>query len=367
MNFTSAYYIPKDRAWGSLTQDGSWNGMLGMILRGETEISVAEFTMTALRAGAVDFTVPLINTRNCVLIRQNGHKDVIWHGFLEPFSPQLWMLVILTKVVIVLCLKTFNHIKLRFFGRMSSESPDSHCAVYVMGVFYMQGVNNQTRFYSQRALYLMAQLTALTVYTAYAAFLISFLTVQKFSLPFNSLRELIDIGSYRLGVLANSGQLNNFNNATDALMKEVYVKLIAPDKDQLPISIEEGMQRVCDIDNYAFMTSLDVVLGLLDRITCKLSSVLGASIPESLAMSIAKGSPYRGLINYNLQAMFRSGTIKRLKQRSWPSKLLPERPLWHSVDFSSILPIFAILGAGFVASLLLLTAEILVVRRRQHG
>jgi hypothetical protein len=81
-------------------------------------------------------------------------------------------------------------------------------------------------------------------------------------------------------------------------MKEVYVKLIVPEGDHLPISIQEGMQRVCDIDNYAFMTTLDVALGLQDRISCKLSSVLGASIPESLAMSIAKRSPYRNLINY---------------------------------------------------------------------
>jgi hypothetical protein len=41
--------------------------MLGMILRGEAEIAVAEFTMTALRAGAMDFTVPLIDTRCTVL------------------------------------------------------------------------------------------------------------------------------------------------------------------------------------------------------------------------------------------------------------------------------------------------------------
>jgi hypothetical protein len=81
-------------------------------------------------------------------------------------------------------------------------------------------------------------------------------------------------------------------------MKEVYVKLIALDKDNLPITIEEGMQRVCDIDNYAFMTSLDVVLGLLDNITCEITSVLGASIPESLAMSVVERSPYLGLINY---------------------------------------------------------------------
>lgn len=69
----------------------------------------------------------------------------------------------------------------------------------------------KTGFCSERVLYLVAQLSALTIHTAYAAFLISCLTVHKFSLPFDSLRELIDIGTYRLGVLANSGQLNIFN------------------------------------------------------------------------------------------------------------------------------------------------------------
>ena len=91
----------------------------------------------------------------------------------------------------------------------------------------------------------------------------------------------------------------NFSqNATEPLMKEVYEKIIEPDKDDLPISIEEGMQRICDRNKYAFMTSLDVVLGLLDVISCKLMSVIGASIPESLALSIAKKNPYRGLINH---------------------------------------------------------------------
>jgi hypothetical protein len=89
-----------------------------------------------------------------------------------------------------------------------------------------------------------------------------------------------------------------WQNATDSLIKEVYAKLIAPEEDHLPISIEEGMQRVCDIDNYAFMTTLEAALGVQKKLSCKLSSVLGASIPESLAMSIAKRSPYRGLINY---------------------------------------------------------------------
>jgi hypothetical protein len=41
--------------------------MMGMILRGEAEISVAEFAMTVLRTRVVDFTVPLFDTRCAVL------------------------------------------------------------------------------------------------------------------------------------------------------------------------------------------------------------------------------------------------------------------------------------------------------------
>jgi hypothetical protein len=42
--------------------------MMGMILRGEAEISVAEFAITVLRTEVVDFTVPLFDTRCTVLL-----------------------------------------------------------------------------------------------------------------------------------------------------------------------------------------------------------------------------------------------------------------------------------------------------------
>jgi hypothetical protein len=75
-----------------------------------------------------------------VLIRQiYRDKDVIWHGFVKPFNSQLWMLVILTELVIILCLNMYNRLKLWCFGRISSESPDSHSAVYILGMFFLQG------------------------------------------------------------------------------------------------------------------------------------------------------------------------------------------------------------------------------------
>jgi hypothetical protein len=89
----------------------------------------------------------------------------------------------------------------------------------------LAGVNMQTRVYSQRLLYLVTNIIAMTVYTAYAAFLISFLTVHRFSLPFNSLRGLVDTGSYRLGVLANSAHIDDFK-VSDMILDRCWEPLL---------------------------------------------------------------------------------------------------------------------------------------------
>ena len=60
---STEFSTPADQAWGSLTSNGSWNGMVGMILKNEVEFAVTEFTMTSLRAAVVDFSIPLIDTR----------------------------------------------------------------------------------------------------------------------------------------------------------------------------------------------------------------------------------------------------------------------------------------------------------------
>ena len=49
-----------DSGWGGMTENGSWNGMVGMVERGEVEIAVSDFYMTPSRKDVVDFTVALL-------------------------------------------------------------------------------------------------------------------------------------------------------------------------------------------------------------------------------------------------------------------------------------------------------------------
>ena len=45
-----------DGGWGSLNDDGTWTGMIGMILRDEVDIAISDFYITAERSMVIDYS-----------------------------------------------------------------------------------------------------------------------------------------------------------------------------------------------------------------------------------------------------------------------------------------------------------------------
>jgi hypothetical protein len=74
LNFTAKVSLSKDGMWGSMAEDRmTWNGMVGMLIKNETDIGTAGLTRTLLRDKVVDFGIPmeqsiitLIQARNVI-------------------------------------------------------------------------------------------------------------------------------------------------------------------------------------------------------------------------------------------------------------------------------------------------------------
>ena len=49
-----------DGSWGSQQADGTYGGMIGMILRGEVDMAVSDFLMTEHRYSVIDFSTGLV-------------------------------------------------------------------------------------------------------------------------------------------------------------------------------------------------------------------------------------------------------------------------------------------------------------------
>ena len=60
MNFTADLFMRRDRRWG-VFRNGSWDGMISSLVKGEADYILASVTLTAERSAAVDYLLPLGN------------------------------------------------------------------------------------------------------------------------------------------------------------------------------------------------------------------------------------------------------------------------------------------------------------------
>jgi hypothetical protein len=96
----------------------------------------------------------------------------------------------------------------------------------------------------------------------------------------------------------SSIKVSFFQLATEGIESAVYIKLIAPFKDDLPASHIDGFRRVCADHNYAYFGP-----NIMNRIyslslSCQLVPLPGTSHRDPWAFIISKNSSYKGLINW---------------------------------------------------------------------
>lgn len=168
-----------------------------------------------------------------------------------------------------------------------------------------------------RMVHLSVHLTAVVVIAAYSAALISYLAIKTFVMPFTTMEGLLEDGTYRFAVTANSADYSFFQvmtdcyiqivrlkqlrlfseqqNTTDKVLRIMFEELLTRETD-LPVNYFDGLKRVCREKNYAFMT-LDNMASLLQgRVDCTLEP-LDVIMQTTIAMAMPFQSPYRGIID----------------------------------------------------------------------
>ena len=93
-------------------------------------------------------------------------------------------------------------------------------------------------------------------------------------------------------------QIFFFQLAEGGIEREIYKKLIAPLKNDLPASQTVGYRRVCTDHKYAFYGVNFLKTKHSLSVPCKLFPLPGYSLKDPWAFIISKNCPYKGLINW---------------------------------------------------------------------
>ena len=116
-------YPSVDGAWGSSKDNGTWSGMIGMILNNEVDFAIADFFITLDRSDVVDFSMPLMKARSKMYIPLPS-QDAGWSTFVNPFSFKLWMATVTMIFVgsIIISVTYYTH---KHESRIDVEYPNS--------------------------------------------------------------------------------------------------------------------------------------------------------------------------------------------------------------------------------------------------
>lgn len=97
LGFRYQLFIPDDRQWGRLSEEGNWTGMIGMVQHNKTDIAIGDLTITESRTKVVDF-IPYSIEETTFATRLP--KEIIRHTFyVQPFRYIIWLMCLLAVII----------------------------------------------------------------------------------------------------------------------------------------------------------------------------------------------------------------------------------------------------------------------------
>lgn len=92
--------LPKDKQFGVQLPDGTWSGLLGSLLRNESDVGVTALSITVSRVKVVDFTRAYYVETAAMLLPIPGEVQN-YFAILQPFSLAVWLLLLATIMILI--------------------------------------------------------------------------------------------------------------------------------------------------------------------------------------------------------------------------------------------------------------------------
>ncbi|CAH2062148.1 unnamed protein product, partial [Iphiclides podalirius] len=189
MGFDYEIVSPRSGGFGHRLPNGSWNGVVGDLMRGETDIAVAALTMTAEREEVIDFVAPYFEQTGILIAIRKPIRKTSLFKFMTVLRTEVWLSIVaallLTGVMIWLLEK--------YSPYSARNNPDAYpypCREFTLKEsfwfaltsFTPQGGGEAPKALSGRTLVAAYWLFVVLMLATFTANLAAFLTVERMQL-----------------------------------------------------------------------------------------------------------------------------------------------------------------------------------------
>nr|XP_050865887.1 glutamate receptor 3-like isoform X2 [Vespula vulgaris] len=331
-------------------EEKTWSGGIAELYNGRADIFISDFIISKKTLNDVDFTLPLLNFRHILVIREPENLVIQWSSHFSTFTCSVWFSVfgILIFSSIFLVLLKIKYGTGHKIGYLLIDN-----LLEIWGIFCQQGLVGISHKFSLRIAYFSIFLLVFVFWAAYSAALISFLTSENHVLPFHSLETFVEDGTYHLIPTHGTAFFDKFANSKDPVAEKVLKLTLTNEK--LPITELEGFKRICKNRKLAIYTNDQADRKSNMKLPCNVVRI-ETGHKNSFAMVLSKYNPFTDIINFQLQKFINNGMMNRLKDTSFKMKsnhMIKHQP----VPLISVLSLILFFSIGIVLSTCILIIE----------
>ncbi|CAH8576987.1 unnamed protein product [Schistosoma turkestanicum] len=349
-NFSYRLFTPQNGTYGSLDDNGNWDGMMGELVSGRVDMIAAGLTFSPRRSNYVEFIGPIVEDTVGILVKPSITSDFFFQMF-HLFQFNVWIAIISSVVILGATVWLFNRYSpLSGWNLQLPEANSNEVSLFYnlwisLRCMLLQGQEGQLFCYSSRTICLMYWFMILVVHAIWQADLTAFLTKNNLELPIKSLKELAYNDKLIVLTLKGTSTYNMFQvSVNNTFYKSIYKKLV-----ENPVSVyctSEAVNLVIKFDNYVYITERLFLMSVLQsKEYSNLQVIEEPGIVAALGFAVQLGKEY---------AKPMSSYILALRERGIINKFMVNWNMTHDVDSIDVqyqaLTIWNVAGAFIVTS-----------------
>ncbi|XP_057657197.1 uncharacterized protein LOC130894392 isoform X2 [Diorhabda carinulata] len=403
LNFDYQLVEPKEGTFGKKI-NGVWNGVVGDLVSGRTDLAITTLIMTADKEEVIDFVAPYFEQTGITIVMRKPVRKTSLFKFMTVLKLEVWFSIVAALVVtgfMVWFLDKYSP----YSARNNKKAYPYPCREFTLKEsfwfaltsFTPQGGGEAPKALSGRTLVAAYWLFVVLMLATFTANLAAFLTVERMQAPVQSLEQLARQSRINYTVVANSQTHQYFINmkfAEDTLyrmwkeltlnasnddnryrvwdypIKEQYGHILLAINDSNPVKdAEEGFKNVnehLDAD-YAFIHDSSSIKYEISR-NCNLTEVGEVFAERPYAVAVQQGSHLQDDISKTILKLQKDRFFEGLQEKYWNHSSKGDCPSTddnEGITLESLGGVFIATLFGLALAMITLAGEVFYYRRKQ--
>lgn len=404
MEFDYEILLPETGTYGKRV-NGRWDGIIGDLVRGRIDISVASLKMTAEREEAIDFIAPYFEQTGISIIMRKPVRETSLFKFMTVLRLEVWLSIVGALVATAIMIWILD----RFSPYSARNNPDAYpypCREFTLKEsfwfaltsFTPQGGGEAPKAISGRTLVAAYWLFVVLMLATFTANLAAFLTVERMQTPVQSLEQLARQSRINYTVLQKSDTYNYFHNMKkaeetlfktwkeitlnssndnpeyrvwDYPIKEQYSHILTSiEQSGLLKSAEEGFTKVNDLiaADFAFIHDSAEIKYMISR-NCNFTEVGEVFAEQPYALAVQQGSHLQDELSRTILLLQKERYFESLTAKYWNHSIRGECPNAddsEGITLQSLGGVFIATLFGLALAMITLIGEVFYFRKKEE-